>query len=91
MDKIKDMMHGGHKKEGEQTHQTTTTTTGTGAGYGEPGYGQTTATHTEGTGEKKHGLFGVGGHKKVCAVATWAVILTCMLFCNSLSTVLTHV
>jgi hypothetical protein len=63
MDKLKDMMHGGQKKEGEGVEHTTvpaTATTGTG-GYGQQQQGmQTTA---EGGHEKK-GLFGLGGHKK---------------------------
>lgn len=56
MDKIKDMMHGGHK-EGDNT---TPTTTGGYGGQAGTGYGQS----TEGEHEKK-GLFGMGGHKKV--------------------------
>jgi hypothetical protein len=55
MDKIKDMMHGGHHKEGEQTTSTTMDTGAPGTGYDQS---------TEGHHEKK-GLFGLGGHKKV--------------------------
>ena len=67
MDKIKDVIHGGHKKEGQEVQHSTTTAT-TGGGYGQPGFGQTTTGTpiTEGTGEKKHGgHFGLGGHQKV--------------------------
>jgi len=61
MDKIKDLVHGGHKKEGEGVQPSTTPTT-TAGGYGQPGLAQPP---TEGGHEKK-GLFGgLGGHKKV--------------------------
>lgn len=69
MDKIKDMLHGGHKKEGEEVQPATATTTATGGGYGQPGLSQTMGTtHPEGThepGHEKKGMFGLGGHHKV--------------------------
>lgn len=59
MDKIKDMLHGGHKKEGAEESVPATT-----AGFGQPGMVQPTGTEPQGHPEKK-GLFGLGGgHKK---------------------------
>jgi len=60
MDKIKDMVHGGHKKEGEGVQHDTTLPTTTAGGFGQPGLAQPP---TEGGHEKK-GVFGLGGHHK---------------------------
>lgn len=80
MDKIKDMIHGGHKKEGDNVHDPAMTTTTTAGGYGQPGVAHPTGEQ----GHEKKGLFGMGGHKKVSIISPLPVLLSISCFDQSL-------